>query len=153
MVVVRNTVDGQSAMGRILVFDNLGPTLVVSDITIDCTQDATLLANAAVTAVDNCTPSADITIRVVAEQVSAVGCTGSVAQTITRTLRATDANGNVSATATQVITINRVPLVNVELPANVTLLSSQTGLCPDEMLALVPATGVTFLRSTARRQL
>ena len=141
-VTVRDRVSGVSAMGRIDVYDNLGPTLVAPNVTVTCAEDPTAAADAVVVVSDNCTPASLIDIRVVAQTPTAVGC-GPVAQAITRTLVAIDGSGRFSAPVTQVITVNRIALAAVAFPANVTLRSSETGLCPDQMLALVPASGPT----------
>ncbi len=131
IVRVADSQSGAQVFSAVIIVDNLRPTVTAqSPVMLSCTDDLSEAALAStLTASDNCTAAAALQFIVTAQQ-SSVGCTGGVAQTLTRTIRVVDASGNISAPVTQTIIVERESILDVQVPANDTILTSVTGLCP-----------------------
>ena len=127
-VNVLDVSSGANVDGFITVADLLAPTVsVVSPVALTCVDDLAAALAGTVSATDNCDASPEL---IVSETASAVGC-GPLAQTITRTVRAIDAEGNLSPPVTQVIEVARVDLAAVTGPADLVWRSSANGgACP-----------------------
>jgi subtilisin-like proprotein convertase family protein len=105
----------------ITVVDNTAPTIICpGNTTVQCNASTAPAATGTATAVDNCSPLADIAITFTdASTQTATGC-GNDSFVITRTWRATDLCGNFSTCIQTITVVDTTPPV-ITCPANVSV--------------------------------
>ena len=106
--ITDQTGGGNSCWGQIHLEDKLPPVLTCTNISVNCSDDLSLIPGP--TAVDNCDPNP--TINLTGEQTNTTGLCANGFVTITRHYVAIDASGNSSAFCNRVITVNRPTVVD-----------------------------------------
>ncbi len=122
---------GNTGWGFINIEDKLAPTFLCIDMTVSCTD----IESFEPTAIDACDPNPTV---VLLSQTSddLDNCDPDFIEVITRTYQATDASGNVSATCTQNIYVERLDLDLIEFPDDLTQANGEAIPCD----AIVPLT-------------
>ncbi|MEM6966471.1 MAG: PKD domain-containing protein, partial [Bacteroidota bacterium] len=103
---------GNSCWGNILVEDKIAPTIVCTDLVLNCTDPLPTEPNSVF---DACDPDVAVTFQ---DNIQDNGCSGTFEKVITRTYTATDDSGN-SSTCVQTISIERATLAGVAFPSDV----------------------------------
>lgn len=114
IIQVSVTLDGcdNSCWGLITVEDKLAPIVNCEDVTIACDVDVNLVAQPQM--YDACGGPLDVSFN---DSVEDLPCSDDFGRIITRTYTVSDARGN-SASCTQLISIERADLADVEFPLN-----------------------------------
>jgi len=120
---------GNSVWSYVTIEDNLRPVVTAQNVSVTCVEDVEAAGLAAITATDNCTPTADLEFRI-SSTPSSVGCANGISQTFVRSIFVIDEAGNRSATVPQTITVTRVDIADVEFPSNLSYFTSDTNICP-----------------------
>lgn len=110
---VVDAVSGNTGWGYIHIEDKLAPVILCSDVTVSCSN----IASFTPTVVDACDPNPTVTLISQSEQL--LPCDVDFIKRITRVYRATDNQGNVSSTCTQVITVERIDLDAILYPIDI----------------------------------
>ena len=138
--VVTDAVSGAQVSAMLTVGDELAPRLSVTDQTVACNAEIT--ETLGISVADNCSSGSDLRL-IVTDSPTPVTC-GPDAQTILRFVVAVDAAGNRAGPVMQTITLQRVDLAAVDVPASRTVLTSETGVCPADVTLPIPVEEPTF---------
>jgi len=149
IVVITDTDSGNTGWGYINIEDKLAPVITCVDVTIDCNDVGTYEP----TVIDACDPNPTLTL--ISSNSVDLDCNVEFIEEITQTYEAVDADGNVSAQCTQVITVRRADINAVVFPEDLSQ-ANGTALACDQYLPPYGngnpdplVTGVPFLDGSA----
>lgn len=110
IVEITDEVSGNTAWGYLIIEDKLAPVFDCVDVTVGCSDVASFVPNVS----DGCDPNP--TVMLLSQSEVVLNCDPDYIKEITRVYQATDASGNVSATCSQVITVERVDFTTLAFP-------------------------------------